>query len=38
MQTCPPYTALYSVSVRKAENLPPASFRFHIAMNTLAIG
>ena len=28
MQTCPPYTALYPVSVRKAENLPPASFRF----------
>ena len=42
-----PYTALYVVSVRRPETLPcrgpfnlcnPASFRFHLAMDTLAFG
>ena len=30
--------ALYAVSVRQARLLPPASFRFHLAMDTLAFG
>ena len=30
--------ALYAVSVRQAENLLPASFRFHLTMDTLAFG
>ena len=33
---CPP--ALYQVSVRQARCLPPASFRFHFSMDTLALG
>ena len=30
--------ALYAVSVRQARLLPPASFRFHLTMDTLALG
>ena len=30
--------ALYAVSVRQAGILPPASFRFHFTMDTLAFG
>jgi len=30
--------SLYAISVRQAKGLPPASFRFHLTMNTLAIG
>ena len=30
--------ALYQVSVRQARCLPPASFRFHLTMDTLALG
>ena len=30
--------ALYAVSVRQAGILPPASFRFHLTMDTLAFG
>jgi hypothetical protein len=30
--------ALYAVSVRRLGTLPPASFRFHLAMDTLAFG
>ena len=46
-QSRPPCTALYVVSVRWPESLPigvpfnlrnPASFRFHLAMDTLAFG
>jgi hypothetical protein len=33
-----PTNALYVVSVRQAEGLPPASFRFHLTMDTLAFG
>ena len=33
-----PKYALYAVSVRRTEGLPPASFRFHLAMDTLAFG
>lgn len=29
--------ASYAVSVRRASALPSASFRFHLAMNTLAV-
>ena len=29
--------ALYVVSVRRCETLPSASFRFHVAMDTLAV-
>ncbi|MCI0558626.1 MAG: hypothetical protein MN733_09035, partial [Nitrososphaera sp.] len=29
--------AFYAVSVRQASALPAASFRFHLAMNTLAV-
>ena len=30
--------ALYAVPVRQARTLPPASFRFHLAVDTLALG
>ncbi|MBN1190402.1 MAG: hypothetical protein JXA46_11665, partial [Dehalococcoidales bacterium] len=30
--------ALYAVPVRQAGILPPASFRFHLTMDTLAFG
>jgi hypothetical protein len=34
-----PYiSALYTVSVRKLECLPPASFRFVVTHDTLALG
>jgi len=34
-----PYNpALYAVSVRQPERLPPASFRFAVARDTLALG
>ncbi|EDV00136.1 hypothetical protein BACCOP_00003 [Phocaeicola coprocola DSM 17136] len=32
------FYALYEVSVRQTRCLPPASFRFHLTMDTLAIG
>lgn len=38
MQAHPSYHALYVISVRQTEGLPPASFRFHLAVDTLAIG
>jgi hypothetical protein len=38
VQHHPHYRALYAVSVRRLECLPPASFRFHLAMDTLALG
>ena len=38
LQTHPLALALYQISVRQVRLLPPASFRFHIAMDTLAIG
>jgi len=37
MQPRPSHIALYAVSVRRTGNLPPASFRFHLAMDTLAL-
>jgi len=37
MQHHPTVPASYAVSVRKTENLPQASFRFHLAMDTLAL-
>lgn len=37
-QTHPLTLALYLISVRQVRLLPQASFRFHIAMDTLAIG
>ena len=38
VQPYPQSNALYEVSVRQARYLPPASSRFHLAMDTLAIG
>ena len=38
LQTYPHTLALYLISVRQVRLLPPASFRFHIAMDTLAFG
>ena len=38
LQARPSYHALYVISVRQTEGLPPASFRFHLAMDTLAFG
>ena len=35
MQSHPHPKALYWVSIRQARCLPPASFRFHLAMDTL---
>ena len=37
-QARPACTALYVISVRQAEVLPPSSFRFHLAVDTLDIG
>jgi len=34
----PERQALYPVSVRHIEYLPPASFRFHLTVDTLAFG
>ena len=36
-QTYPYFPALYVVPVRQAKGLPTASFRFHLAMDTLAV-
>ena len=33
-----PANALYAIPVRQTEGLPKASFRFHLAMDTLAFG
>jgi len=33
-----PANAFYAVPVRQTEGLPPASFRFHLTMDTLAFG
>ena len=38
MQHCPCLPALYQVLVHRANLLPPASFRFHLTMDTLAFG
>ena len=38
MQSHPQSYALYEVSVRQTRCLPPASFRFQLAMDTLAFG
>ena len=38
MQCCPHLSALYQVLVHRANLLPLASFRFHLAMDTLAFG
>jgi hypothetical protein len=35
-QHCPAVPASYAVSVRQAGNLPQASFRFHLTVDTLA--
>ena len=37
-QPYPRAYALYEVSVRQTRCLPPASFRFHLTMDTLALG
>ena len=37
MQTCPIVPASYTVSVRQTKTLLAASFRFHLAMDTLAV-
>jgi len=31
-------SAFYAISVRRFGTLPPASFRFHLTMDTLALG
>jgi len=36
-QTYPYFPALYEIPVRQAKGLPTASFRFHLAMDTLAV-
>jgi len=36
-QIYPLYAALYAISIRRTKDLPPASFRFHPTMNTLAL-
>ena len=33
-----PYLALYEIRVPRTGVLPPASFRFHVTMDTLALG
>ena len=38
LATYPQLYALYEVSVRQTKCLPPASFRFHLTMDTIAIG
>ena len=37
LQTYPYFRALYVISVRRTKSLPTASFRFHLAMDTLAV-
>ena len=37
-QSYPSFPALYAVSIRQTRALLPASFRFHLTMNTLAFG
>ena len=37
LQTYPYFRALYVISVRRVKSLPSASFRFHLAMDTLAV-
>ena len=37
LQTYPHFPALYAISVRRTKGLPTASFRFHLAMDTLAV-
>ena len=37
MQTYPYFRSLYVISVRRTKNLPTASFRFHLTMDTLAV-
>ena len=36
-QTYPHFRALYVIPVRRTKSLPTASFRFHLAMDTLAV-
>ena len=36
-QTYPHFRALYVIPVRRTKGLPTASFRFHLAMDTLAV-
>ncbi len=38
MQAHPSHHALYVISVRQTEGLPPASFRFGLTTDTLALG
>lgn len=38
VQHYPCNPALYTVSIRRLERLPPASFRFVVAHDTLALG
>jgi hypothetical protein len=38
MATHPTMTASNAIRVPQVEGLPPASFRFHLAMDTLALG
>ena len=33
-----PVNAFYAIPVRQTKGLPPASFRFHLTMDTLAFG
>ena len=37
LQPRPLCPALYAISVRRLGTLPPASFRFHLTMDTLAV-
>ena len=37
VQTYPYFPALYAVPIRRTKGLPTASFRFHLAMDTLAV-
>ena len=37
LQTYPYFRALYVISVRRTKDLPTASFRFHLTMDTLAV-
>ena len=38
MATHPTMTASNAIRVPQVKGLPPASFRFHLAMDTLALG
>jgi len=38
LQPYPAYVRLYVVSIRQTGSLPPASFRFHLTVDTLALG